>query len=986
MPLQKPLRRYVLLPLIGVWLSSSCAGLQRADAGSVAPVEGDETAVGRLVAALVEAKTDEERWALLVEEKELVTLDLQRALAKRGRQFYEASDYPRALTILRLAESVAEQIGDQAGAAKALNDVGNVYSATGSYSQALEYHQKSLALSEALQDDGKIAVALNSIGKDYSYQGDYDLAIAFHQRSLTLAERLGDKEALGGTLKNIGVVHRLQGNYALAMDYYQKALPLLQASGNRTTTAYLLNSMGLVPYYQGNYGLAMEYLQKSLAQFEELGDREGTAYVFGNIGALHNAQGNYSVANEYFQRALAIHTDLATKGRIADQLSNIGEVHAAQGNYVSALEYYRKSLALREPADDKNAIAYTLNNIGDLYSHQSDYAAALEHYLKSLALREAIGDRPGIVLTLNSIASVHEKQGGYQQALEFAERAASIARQISSREGLWQARTTEGIAYRALRQPAQARQAFEEAIAAIESLRAQVAGGEEELQHSFESKVSPYHAMVELLIDQGQTADALSYAERAKGRVLLDVLRSGRVSITKSMTPKENDQERSLTGELVSLNTQISGETLRRQPDLARLGELRTRLQRTRLEHEGFQARLYAAHPELRVQRGEARTVAAAEVGDLLPENGAALEYVVTQPRTYLLVLAQNRQGSGVSVEGKAYSIEIRQQDLAGRVESFRRRLANRDFDFQESAHGLYELLLRPAQAQLEGKTTLVIVPDGILWDLPFQALLTSPGRFLVEDHAVFYSPSLTVLREMRKGRKEATRNPRAAPRLLAIGNPALEKQTVERVQSVLVDERPDPLPDAERQVEWLRKLYGRVNSTVYVGTEAREDRVKAEVGKYDVLHLATHGILNDASPMYSHLLLAQGQDPAREDGLLEAWEIMGLDLKTDLVVLSACETARGRVGAGEGVIGLTWAFFVAGSPTTVVSQWKVVSASTSRLMLEFHRNLTNRVRGKALPATKAEALRRAALRLLHSDRYWHPFYWAGFVVVGDGH
>jgi CHAT domain-containing protein len=155
---------------------------------------------------------------------------------------------------------------------------------------------------------------------------------------------------------------------------------------------------------------------------------------------------------------------------------------------------------------------------------------------------------------------------------------------------------------------------------------------------------------------------------------------------------------------------------------------------------------------------------------------------------------------------------------------------------------------------------------------------------------------------------------------------------------------------------------------------------VKKEAGQAAILHFATHGILNDASPMYSHLALAQGD--TNEDGLLEAWELMRLDLKADFVVLSACETARGRFGASEGVIGLTWALFVAGVPSTVVSQWKVESASARDLMLDFHRQLRAPASAKA-KMTRAEALRRAALKVMKNPETSHPFYWAGFVLVG---
>jgi CHAT domain-containing protein len=179
--------------------------------------------------------------------------------------------------------------------------------------------------------------------------------------------------------------------------------------------------------------------------------------------------------------------------------------------------------------------------------------------------------------------------------------------------------------------------------------------------------------------------------------------------------------------------------------------------------------------------------------------------------------------------------------------------------------------------------------------------------------------------------------------------------------------------------------LYGARRSKVYVGVAAREERVKAEANSARILHFATHGIFNDASPMYSHVLLSQAADNPQQDGLLEAWELLNLELNAELVVLSACETARGKVGAGEGLIGLTWALFVAGCPTTVASQWKVLDVSTKTLMVEFHRRLRSETGDHRAKLWKAEALRQAQLALLRRREYRHPFYWAGFAVIGDG-
>jgi CHAT domain-containing protein len=237
----------------------------------------------------------------------------------------------------------------------------------------------------------------------------------------------------------------------------------------------------------------------------------------------------------------------------------------------------------------------------------------------------------------------------------------------------------------------------------------------------------------------------------------------------------------------------------------------------------------------------------------------------------------------------------------------------------------------------------------------------------------VSYAPSFTALREMSRLRRneENVRN-----ELFAFGNPEIRKESQE--QQTLRSMTLGPLPETEKEVKALMKVYGSDGSKIYVGQDASEGRMKNESSAFGILHFATHGILDNVSPMYSNIVLARSAN-TEEDGLLEAWEILGMNLKAWLTVLSACETARGKIGEGEGVIGLTWAFFVAGVPTTLVSQWKVESESTAQLMLQFHRNLKNS------GMSSAAALRNAELKLLRSGKYRHPFYWASFVIIGDG-
>jgi CHAT domain-containing protein len=323
----------------------------------------------------------------------------------------------------------------------------------------------------------------------------------------------------------------------------------------------------------------------------------------------------------------------------------------------------------------------------------------------------------------------------------------------------------------------------------------------------------------------------------------------------------------------------------------------------------------------------------------------------------------------------------VKRSELTALVSDLRTRIATRDLGVREPAVRLFQLLLAPAREALSGRSALIIVPDGVLWELPFQALQPVPGRYLIEDRAVSYAASLAVLREIRRSGRPVDRP--APLSLLAFGNPALGAPPTGPSPIAPASSGLAPLPEAERQVHLLGRLYGQ-GSRVYIGEAAREQRAKAEAGASRILHLATHGVLDDQSPMHSYLVLSQAPPRGDEDGLLEAWEVMNLELNAELVVLSACETGRGRVGPGEGVIGMSWAAFVAGSPATVASLWKVQSQSTTELMVQFHRSLLADPGTPGATPSKAHALQRAALTLLQDSRYRHPFYWAGFVLVGD--
>ena len=869
-------------------------------------------------------------------------MGLGNALCALGVIYHRQNRAAQALDYYHKSLAIFEEAGDKKGKTRALLNIGITHGSQGRFNQALEYYDKSLVISEETGDRNDTARILNSMGYAQSSMGRYELGLELYRKSRALSEELNDKEALDSALNNIATHYISQGRYAEALDCLQKSLKIKEemgGAGDKRSLAVRLLNIGIVYRHQGSVEQALAYYRKSLKLMEELDDKVGIANLQNNIGVIYKSQGLYDQALEWLQESLRRYQKDQIKGGIARSLNNIGDAYRLQGRHDQALECLQESLRIREKNNDRGGVSLTLNNLGRLY----------------------------------------RDQGKFAEMLEVSRRSASLAEEINAHEELWNAQEGIGRALRALGQPAEARRSFLAAISVIGSLRREVAGGGQQQQSFLENRLSPWLGMVELLVSQKEFAEALTFAEQSKARVLLDALQAGRASLSESLEPRERQTEEAERHRLVALNSQLTNELRRDNPDSTRVAELKASIEKARLDYEALETSLYVAHPELKIHRGEASIIKAEEFSALLTDaTSAALEYVVADDRTYLFAITKAEGKTDVEVS--VYTLPIKRDDLAKQTEAFRRQLATRDLGFRPSALKLYELLLKPAEAQLRGKTNIVIAPDDKLWDLPFQALLTGSNRFLIEDAAISYTPSLTALREMTKRRKNQSANSASAT-LLALGNPQLGRETVNRAAQALRDEKLDPLPEAEEEVKALRRLYSASRSKVYIGAEAREDRVKTEAGQARILHFATHGMLNNASPMYSHLALAQSG--ANEDGLLEAWELMQLDLKADLAVLSACETARGRVGAGEGVTGLTWALFVAGVPSTVVSQWKVESASTRDLMLNFHRQL-RAPRTSARPkATKVEALRQAALKLMKNPQTNHPFYWAGFVLVG---
>jgi tetratricopeptide (TPR) repeat protein len=954
-----------------------------------------------------------------------------------GSVHYFQGNFDLALQRYQLARILFTSLGNQTEAAKALYGLGLIHKERHDNAAALKTFEQALNEFAAVKDDEEMANTLGNIGAvyyeqgDYAaasraflrsselnpgsdnvlriadafyMQGDYEKAEEYYRKSLQGLVEEGNQAGIVGALEGAANSFYYQGNYDAALEYYQRNVVAQEALGSDAGVANSLQGIGNVYRGRGDFGSALENYFKSVTVAERSAVKAPTATTLGSIGLVRSMQGDNIQAREYYAKSLAQFEAAGDKVGMARMLAQLGNAHYTEGSFDAALEAYRKSFVLREAMNDKTGQANLLTGFGTVYLSQNNFTLALENYQKALTIFGSLGNKEGSAEALTKIAEANLLAGDFAQTVDLAERAASLAKEIESLNTFWYARLLSGKAHRALNQTDQASQAFAEAIATLESLRSQPASGEP----SGRSSLLPYLAEIDLLIEQNRGAEAFDFAERAKLQALSAALGRNSVKINGSMSPSDQAEERKLTASLVSLDLQLERAAQARTADRLRPATLQDQRRKARLAYADFLNRMYTLNPRLKVDRGALSPLKLEDARELTADpQSALLEYAVTETNVYLFVMTRGQNSKIASGAGnlrtkpaesnvvlKVYPLNIKGSELVGRVAQLQQLLASRDEAFRQPARDLYDLLIKPAEAELGNKTRLVIVPDGILWRLPFEALQPAEDRYLIDRMSLSYAPSLSALREMRKRQERpartstsAVKSPRPATRtsteaLAAFGNPLLTKDLVKRLEVTYDGETVRPAPEREIEVEKLMAVYGDTHSRVYAGANAGEERAKLEATRSNVLHFAVRAILDDMSPMYASIALAPGESNQQEDGLLQSWEIINLQSQARLVVLSGSSTKRER--AGEAVIVLQWSWFVAGTPSMLWSRWEVQSPGVTQLMTEFHARLKSQSKLKA-SYSKAEALRQSALTLRRSPAYFHPYYWSGFALLGDG-
>jgi CHAT domain-containing protein len=661
----------------------------------------------------------------------------------------------------------------------------------------------------------------------------------------------------------------------------------------------------------------------------------GVAY--GTIGDVAQARRAFADGLTFVQSGPALKYEAGLGQSKAVLLRERAAIELRVGDHRAALTDAQQAVAilqnaLQHPASRPTArtnlvMTYTLIArilIGE--GRLDDAAAALS---RAGQLPRADGlDALGAAVTVLS-ARVALGRNDARDALRLLREAEAPAERAGNRSLLREIDGASAAAYEMLGQLDAALGAIRSAITRTEAARGELADPGQRATF-LEHRQAYYQTAVRIALRSGKPADALALAERSRSRAFLDLL--GETVLSKGRTAALIQEETRLRARLGEATAEARADAAQaRARAVTAERDYNAFLERVRKEN-GEQASMMAVEP-----------VTLAEIQALLPDDTTLLEYLVSERD--IVVWIVDRQGLEVR------QTAVTRNDLVREVRDFRAAIAGQAplAEIESRAVALYGTILSPAQSAIK-TSRLLIVPHDVLHYLPFGALRTGNGKWLVEAYGLATVPSASVLKFL------AGKGASANDRVLAVGNPDLGPALALRY--------------AEREARAIGDKF-KTAATVLTRADATEHRAKQLSPQAGVLHFAVHGELNEKDPMSSALLLVPG---AGDDGRLEVREIFGLDLNAKLVVLSACETGLGALSRGDELVGLQRAFLYAGTPTVVTTLWKVDDRASFMLMRAFYDNLAAK--------GPAEALR-IAQRGLMVD-FPHPYAWAAFGLTGS--
>ncbi len=954
------------------------------------------------------------------------------SLSRIGWNYLNMNQYNEALNYYEKALVIARKTGNTRMERSILNDFGSAYRNMSQFRKALEYFEQSLAMSRAQGNTRGERDNLGNIAMIYSDLSQYSKALDYSEQSLQISRKIGDERGEASGLALRGWAYLSMGQTRKALDCYKQALAIQRKIGYIRGEGSALNDLGVVYKDTGQYSKALECYEQALAINRKLGNSRGESANLGNMGIIYGLLGQYHKAIVNVQQSLEISRKIGDLKSQGIAFGSLGSTYRNLGQYSKSLEYYEQALQVSNKIGDMKTEGTAISNIGQLYGLLGKTQEALDSMKNGIAIAEKLGvptkwqkmvmaylclDTGDIAQAENIIKQIDSKslQGrlalvklDYPSAVSLYEAAITTGEKTGNSDAMFAGYTGLARAYEGLEDYQNAEKYYEKAMNLVEDMRASLLPSER--KNFFDVKVGgfvrsePAKGLTRVRMKLNRPDGSIASSEATRARAFSD--RLVEMSNTgASVVPMETlKKEQSFVNGLAALKKELASTNRESQSD--KYKALTRDAEETQAEFNSFIENLWKNNP------------AYAAVKYPRP---VTLKESALKPEECVLIFDVSAEGVGVKLIrnrriSETFFKEWDQKELENDVRRFREPFEKVSFEEFNTAlaESLYRKLLLRVLDDVPKGTPIIIIPDGVLALLPFEALITGGKAtwkraenrvdypegvtFLGDEYPISYYQSITALTLTRTvGNREKPQN-----KLLIVADPVFEMKDDRAQQSA-----PLSLAESERQfnIQLMRAIedtnpgtfiFKRLNETgalaenlarmhgpnclSVTGMNANKSdfllRIAPDMEQYGSVIFATHGVMSTDVPGLMEPFLTLTMVPPGVDGFLKMSDILSLRMNADIVALTACQTGLGKDVSGEGVMSMGRAFQYAGAKSVLMSLWEVEEKSATTLAENFFKY---RNQGK----TKLESLK-AARDDIRNDGYKHPFFWSAFILVGE--
>ncbi|MBX7174695.1 MAG: CHAT domain-containing protein [Pyrinomonadaceae bacterium] len=898
------------------------------------------------------------------------------ALNSMGVAQNRLRNYKAGIANLEEALQIAKELKSENIEGFVLNNLAIAYDAIGESDKAIGFYLRVVEIQKKINNQGDLGRLLASLGLAYFRAGNNQKAESTLQESLQILKPINDKVAIQSVFTNLGLIYARKGETRKAIDSYSLALEMSQQSGNKLVQASSYSNLAQMFSNLGEYEKSLDYFKKSYAIHLELGSQT-LGETLNNLASTYRKLGENEQAFELFNQSLEIRRKTQDKRGEATTLANLGEFLEDKNDLEKARANYEQALALWRESKDRNNEGKALTLLGNIERKQKNFDKALDFYNQSVESNRAVSNKPFEAVNLVNIGLIAESKGEFEKSLENFNKAKDIYVSIEDQGSQAEVLFNQARVKKNLNQLAEAKQDISAALEIIEKLRSNIPT--QTLRSSYYATVQKYYELaIEIMLklhtqdsSKNFNTQAFELSERGRSRSLLELLREANVSINDGADGKILQREKELS-ELISQKaferTRLLGGKFSSEQKTIYDNEIRNLGD----ELESLQSQIRKQSPQYS-SLTQAIPLSSTEIQNLLDSDTVLLEFKLGENQSYLWMVTKTNI--------KFFYLPDREEIEKICKEFYEGIIAKKDTS--AISVKLNQILFSQISAGIKNKR-LTIVADGILQFIPFANLV---------ENEIVTLPSASVLAELRQKPFQSTEktieifaDPVFAENDVRLANAKKETKPLKSstvgvaLRDFNLGENLPRLLSSRFEANSISTLVPQNQIDIKLDFDAnRENITNQNTANYRILHFATHGLLDSSHPEFSGLVFSlYDKEGNVRDGFLRLNQIYNLKLNSDLVVLSACQTALGKDVRGEGLIGLTRGFMYAGAKRIVASLWKVDDAATAEFMKKFYQNLLVK---KLKPVS---ALRQTQNEIKQITRFKSPYFWAGFTIQGD--